>query len=85
MTLNLDHPEVEDLVAELMRYTGEPFPQVVLNALREKLERVQETQTPPSPLKAQILDIGQSCAALPVLDKRQPDEILGYNAAGLPS
>jgi antitoxin VapB len=85
MTLNLEHPEVESLVEELMQYTGESFPQVILNALREKLQREQEKQSQRTQIKENILRIGQSCAALPVLDNRHSDEILGYNAEGLPT
>ena len=33
----------------------------------------------------EILEIGQRCAALPDLDARPPDEILGYDRHGLPS
>jgi antitoxin VapB len=35
-------------------------------------------------LAAELLEIGQRCAALPDLDPRTPDEILGYDANGLP-
>jgi antitoxin VapB len=36
-------------------------------------------------LAAEILEIGMRCAALPDLDQRGADEILGYDEAGLPS
>ena len=35
-------------------------------------------------LAAQLLEIGTRCAALPVLDPRSGDEILGYDEHGLP-
>jgi len=35
-------------------------------------------------IKHELLRIGRECAALPVLDARPPDEILGYDEAGLP-
>lgn len=35
-------------------------------------------------LKEEILAIGKHCAALPLLDSRTPDQILGYNEQGLP-
>ena len=34
-------------------------------------------------LAQELLAIGKHCAALPLVDKRSPDEILGYNAQGL--
>lgn len=37
-----------------------------------------------SPVSAhELLEIGRRCAALPVLDHRSADEILGYNPHGL--
>lgn len=35
-------------------------------------------------LKEKILTIGKHCAALPLLDSRSPDQLLGYNEEGLP-
>ena len=35
-------------------------------------------------LAAEMLEIGRRCAALPDLDARTSDEILGYDAHGLP-
>lgn len=44
------------------------------------------TSSPPrtNGLKQELLAIGKRCAALPVLDSRSADEILGYNGQGLP-
>ncbi len=36
-------------------------------------------------LKNEILKIGKSCTDLPLLDKRIPNEILGYGENGLPT
>jgi len=36
-------------------------------------------------LKSELLEIGQNCTALPLLDKRTPNEILGYDKSGLPT
>jgi len=35
-------------------------------------------------LKSELLAIGKRCATLPVLDKRSPEEIIGYNQYGIP-
>jgi len=35
-------------------------------------------------LEDELLAIGRRCAALPDLDRRSPDEILGYDEVGLP-
>lgn len=36
-------------------------------------------------LADQLDQLAKKCAALPVLDERQPDEILAYDEDGLPS
>lgn len=86
MALTLDHPEVDELAQELSHYTGESVTEAVITALRERLAREKEksSQTGAS-LKEELMRIGQECAALPVLDQRTPEEILGYNQDGVPA
>jgi antitoxin VapB len=36
-------------------------------------------------LSEELLAIGRRCAALPDLDPRSPDELLGYDENGLPT
>jgi len=36
-------------------------------------------------LAAEIMEIGKRCAALPDIDRRTAEEILGYDENGLPS
>ena len=71
--VELNHPEVKKLAREIISYTGETMTQAVVNALRE---RKKYRPQPPS-LQEELLRIGQECAALPILDRRTPDEILG--------
>jgi antitoxin VapB len=85
MTLTLDHPEAAKLLHELMDYTGETEIEAVIEALRERLERERQKQVQHVSLKEALLDIGRTCAALPVLDHRSPDEIIGYDAHGVPA
>jgi antitoxin VapB len=70
---------------ELIDYTGETEIQAVIEALRERLERERQKQETPTSLKETLLDIGRTCAALPVLDERAPDEIIGYDTNGVPA
>jgi antitoxin VapB len=78
--VELNHPEVKKLAREIVFYTGETMTQAVVNALRERLLREQKKYRPQPPsLQEELLRIGQECAALPILDQRTPDEILGYN------
>jgi antitoxin VapB len=85
MTITINHPEAEELARELTSYTGETLTQAVLNALRERLEREKGKQSQPTSLKEELLRIGQECAALPVLDNRLPEDIVGYNEYGVPA
>jgi antitoxin VapB len=85
MPHTINHPEVDELAQELSQYTGESVIQAVINALRERLEREKEKVGGTKQLKEELLRIGRECAALPVLDQRSPDEVLGYTELGVPS
>jgi len=83
MALNVKNPEAEQLAKALARKTGETITDAVINALRERLTR-EEGRRSIRPLKDELLAIGRRCAALPDLDPRPPDEILGYDEVGVP-
>jgi antitoxin VapB len=51
--------------------------------VRDRLERVKRARQQ-RPLADEIDAIGRRCAALPVLDRRTPEEILDYDENGLP-
>lgn len=84
MSLTINHPDADKLAHELMNYTGETLTQAVLNALRERLKQEKNKRQVPSTLKDELLEIGRTCAALPLLDERSPEAILGYNEIGVP-
>jgi antitoxin VapB len=52
--------------------------------LRERLAR-QTGRTGATPLRDELAAIRRRYAALPVVDDRSADEILGYDDRGLPS
>jgi len=81
--LNIKNPEADRLARVLAQQTGETITEVVISALREKLLREQGRRAPLE-LKEGLLAIGQRCAALPDLDKRSAEDIMGYNDQGLP-
>jgi antitoxin VapB len=83
MSLNIKDTETDRLVRELADATGETFTRAVAVAVRERLDRVRHR--PPARRLADELDgIALRCAALPLLDARSDDEILGYDEQGLP-
>jgi len=83
MALNIRNAEAERLAAELARQTGETKTEAVAQALRERLARIRRDQSRSS-LADELEGIARQCAALPVLDDRGADEILGYDERGLP-
>ena len=87
MALSIKNPEVEALARELARVSRKPITEVVRDSLKRELERAKViARVRPEPdLAERLMAIGRRCAALPVLDDRSPDEILGYDENGLPS
>lgn len=83
MALNIRSPETEALAAELARLTGETKTEAVTKAVRDRLERVKRGRHRRS-LADELDTIAKQCAVLPVLDPREPDDILGYDEHGLP-
>ena len=83
MALEISDPATETSIRELAAATGETLTEAVRHAIEERLERLRRRQN--HGLAGEILEIGARCAALPDRDRRTPNEILGYDDAGLPS
>lgn len=83
MSLNIKDPQTDRLVRELAESTGETITQAVGVAVKERLDRVHAGR-PRQQLADELDRIAMRCAALPVLDSRSDDEILGYDTQGLP-
>ena len=83
MPLNIKDPTTEKVVRELAAATGEGITTAVCKAAEERLQRVRRDKAGRK-LAADLLEIGARCAALPDLDARNADEILGYDEHGLP-
>lgn len=82
MALNIRNKEAERLADELAKRTGETKTEAVIKALKDRLARVRRKRT--TRLADQLDEIALRCARLPVLDRRSPDDILGYDDDGLP-
>lgn len=83
MALSIKNGEADRLARELADRTDESLTEAVVNALRERLERVVGRRGRPS-LRDDIERIQSRIAKLPVQDRRADDEILGYDETGLP-
>ncbi len=84
MALNIRNQATEQLAADLARLTGETKTEAVRRALADRLERIMRERSD-RPLADQLNEIAQRCSALPVLDDRSAEGILGYDRDGLPS
>ena len=83
MPLKIKDPATEEAVRALAARTGETVTLAIRRAVEERLQRVP--QQAGRSLAADILEIGARCAALPDIDRRPPDELLGYDRDGLPT
>ena len=83
MGLSIRNEETERLAREVARETGETLTEAIRASLEERLIRLSGRRVAGS-LAEEILRIGSRCAALPDIDARSPDEILGYDADGAP-
>jgi antitoxin VapB len=84
MSLSIKDPEADRLARAVTALTGETLTQAVIVALRERLAREERRGAPGDLLLEEVLEIGRHCAALPILDPRPADELLGYDEHGLP-
>jgi antitoxin VapB len=86
MALSLKDQETDSLARQVARLTGETLTEAVRGALRERLrnEQIRRGQRPAVD-RAAIDALLARFDALPVLDTRSDDEILGYDESGLPS
>jgi antitoxin VapB len=87
--LNIKDPTVHELAVELARQMDQSLTQAVKESLRESLARRRSGEEDSRHVLARrvlerVMRIGRNIAAMPVLDSRTPDEILGYNDFGLP-
>jgi antitoxin VapB len=83
MALNIKNPETERLAHLLADATGESLTEAVTQALRERLTAVRRAADREQMI-ASVESLQEMVRALPVLDTRSPDEILGYDEYGLP-
>jgi antitoxin VapB len=84
MAISIKDPEADRLARRLASVTGESITTAVREALRERLRRLEGRSAVPR-VSDELRAIRLRCSALPVLDRRSTDEILGYDERGLPA
>lgn len=80
MALSIRSRKVEDLARLLADRTGATMTDAIAGALQSRLEGLGAL---PDQVFTRIQAIATACAALPDLDSRPADEILGYDEEGL--
>jgi antitoxin VapB len=82
MALSIKSDEADQLARELAAETGETLTEAVVIALRERLDREHAKHA--TSMRTRLARLAAEVAALPVADSRTPEEIVGYDDAGLP-
>lgn len=83
MALSIKNDEAERLARQVARETGESITEAIQKALQERWERLKVRRRS-HVLAGQLDDLLRRVDALPALDSRPDDEILGYDEHGMP-
>lgn len=82
--LNIKNAEAYELATELASLTGASLTTVVVEALKEKLERDRRSVGRDAYIQ-RLLAHGERYRALPDRDTRSAEEVVGYDENGLPT
>jgi antitoxin VapB len=74
--------EADRLIRTLAERTGESITDAVKQAVRERLERVPLTAEEIADRRRRLAELCAKWDAMPTVDDRTPDEIIGYNEFG---
>jgi antitoxin VapB len=81
MAISIKNDRAEKLARQVAAEAGESLTEAVIHSLEERLERLKGRRSAPD-LAETLIEIGRRCSALPDLDTRSADEILGYDEKG---
>ena len=80
MAIVIEYREAERLLERVSQETGESVTDILRDTLHERLVRLQSDEV--RQRMAAIREIQERIAAMPLLDARDADEIIGYNEHG---
>ena len=83
MALSIKDPETDRLARRMAETTGESLTEAIRRALEERLARDTPRHTQYR-LETAVKRVQERVASLPVLDARDPDQLLGYDEHGVP-
>ena len=84
MPISIKNTETEQLARQLAKETGESITEAITKSLQDRMQRIRGRRKAHQ-LKEEIADILARVDALPRLDDRSDDEILGYDENGIPN
>jgi antitoxin VapB len=84
MPISIKNEETEQLAREIAKETGETITEVIKRSLKDRLQRLRGRRHVRE-LPEQVADILQRMDALPTLDTRAEEDILGYDESGAPT
>ena len=84
MALSIKDRETELLARQLAAHTGETITVATRRALEERLKRMG-SQARRAALVEDMEAMQRRLSALPVLDHRSPEEMIGYDENGVPN
>jgi antitoxin VapB len=90
MAILIEDQETDQLIRTLAKRTGESITEAVKQAARERLERTPQSAMARVPFteeeiaarKQRLDNLIAKSGAMPTIDSRTPDEIIGYNEFG---
>ena len=83
MPLHIKDPDTHALAKRLASLTGESLTQAIKRAIQQRLAQVEKTRGA-TRLADELDHIALHCAGLPRRDRRDAEEIIGYDERGLP-
>lgn len=82
MAVLIKDDETDYLIRLLAKRTGESMTEAVKKAVRERLEQTRFSEAEIAARKRRIAELLAEADAMPTVDDRTADEIIGYNERG---
>lgn len=83
MAVLIKDREADQLIRTLAERTGQSITDAVKQAVRDRLKTLPPTEAEIAERRRKIEKIIERAKAMPTLDERTPDEIIGYNEHGI--
>jgi antitoxin VapB len=84
MALSIKSTEADRLARQVAALTGESLTEAITTALKQRLERERRLRGKRGGIAERLNQIAKECAALPDVDPRRPDDVIGYGEFGVP-